>query len=258
MSDRKPFALANWKTAMTIAESKRFVEMFPDRVGDLLEAVDVVLCPPYTALYRVGQALAGSPVELGAQNLNLTVGKDHTGAISGELLTDAGCRWVLVGHWEIRRRTGERDVTVNRKALAALEAGLRPILLIGEGADQRDEATDALQGRLPLLFGDIDADQVAKMVVVYEPEWTIGADQPAPPERVAAGCRAIRRWIAQAYDDATAEGLRTIYGGSVTPQHAEALLASSEVDGLGAGRKGRDPEAFSEIVRTIAQTKIEM
>lgn len=238
---------------MTINQSQRFVAAFLDRLGSVLRDIDVVLCPPYTALYAVGRALAGSPVELGAQNLSASTGTAHTGEISADLLADVGCRWVLVGHWEVRREIGERDVDVNHKVLAALSAGLRPILLIGEGADQRDEAAHAFQERLPLLFAGMDASDVIKTVVVYEPEWTIGADEPTPPRRVAAGCRAIRQWIAQTYDSTTAEQLRTIYGGSVTPEYAEALLASPEVDGLGAGRKGRDPEAFAEIVRIIAQ-----
>jgi len=255
MSDRKPFAVANWKMAMTIEASQRFVQAVRRHLGDWADEIDVVLFPPYTALYAVGQALADSPIHLGAQNLSAAAGKAHTGEISAHLLADVGCRWVLVGHWEVRRRTGERDVGVNRKALAALEAGLRPILLIGEGVEQRQEAAAALQGRLPLLFAGMGPDDVAQMVVVYEPEWTIGADEPAPPDRVAAGCRAIRQWVAQAYGVDTAARLRTIYGGSVTPDHAEALLASSEVDGLGAGRKGRDPETFAEIVQLIAEAK---
>jgi triosephosphate isomerase len=254
MSERKPFAVANWKMAMTIAESRRFVRDFVPEVGSAAWAVDVVLCPPYTALHPLAEALADTPIDLGAQNLSAAAGQAHTGEISAHLLTDVGCRWVLLGHWEIRRRIGERDVAVNRKALAALDAGLHPILLIGEGTDQRDEAATVLHQRLPLIFNGIDADDVANTVVVYEPEWTIGADQPASPDRVAAGCRAIRRWIAQAYDDAIAESLRTIYGGSVTPDHARALLASPHVDGLGAGRKGRDPRALAKIVRLIAQS----
>ena len=258
MSERKPFAVANWKMAMTIAESRRFVREFMPRLGSAAQVVDVVLCPPYTALHAVAQAVAATPIELGAQNVSAAAGRAHTGEISAHLLADVGCRWVLLGHWEIRRRIGERDVAVNRKALAALEAGLRPIFLIGEGADQRHQATTALHQRLPLLFAGIDAGDIADTVVVYEPEWTIGADQPASPDRVAAGCRAIRRWIAQTYGTATAEGLRTIYGGSVTPAHARSLLASPHVDGLGAGRQGRDPQAFAEIVRLIAQTKEEM
>jgi len=253
--DRAPFAVANWKMAMTIAEGRTFLRRFRERLGDLAGAVDVVLCPPCTALYPMAQALIGSPIALGAQNLSAAEGTAHTGQISASLLADAGCQWVLVGHWEIRRRDGERDADVNRKLVAALDAGLRPILLVGEGTDQRDQAEKALAHHLPALLAGTDAAQVARMAVIYEPEWTIGVDEPAPPDHVAAGCRFIRRWVADAYGDAVGAQLRTIYGGSVTPDYAEDLLASPHVDGLGAGRKGRDPDAFAEIVRLIARAK---
>jgi triosephosphate isomerase len=254
-SDRKPFAVANWKMAMTVAEGQAFLRQFRDLLGDVATTVDVVLCPPYTALYPMAQALVGAPIQLGAQNLSAAEGKAHTGDISAELLADVSCRWVLVGHWEIRRRNDERDADVNRKLLAALGAGIRPILLVGESADQRGSAEHALAERLPALFAGSEAAHVARMAIVYEPEWTIGVDQPAPPDHVAAGCRAIRRWIAEAYNDTTADQVRIIYGGSVTPAYAEGLLDSPHVDGLGAGRKGRDPEAFAEIIRIIAQAK---
>jgi len=254
-SDRKPFAVANWKMAMTVAEGHAFLRRFREHLGDVAAAVDVVLCPPYTALHPMAQALEGTPIELGAQNLSAAAGKAHTGDVSAELLADVGCRWVLVGHWEIRRRDDESDTDVNQKLLAALDAGLRPILLVGESADRRRDAEQALAERLPALLAGSAAPHVARMGIVYEPEWTIGVDQPAPPDHVAAGCRAIRRWIAHAYDDATADQVRTIYGGSVTPAYAEGLLDSPHVDGLGAGRTGRDPKAFAQIIRLIAQAK---
>jgi triosephosphate isomerase len=238
--------------AMTIPESRNFVEAFRENMGDLARDMDVVLCPPFTALYPVAQALGDSSIQLGAQTLSAATGTAHTGEISARLLADAGCQWVLAGHWEIRRRLGETDRDVNRKILAALGAGLRPMVLIGEGAEERREAEAALARRLPALLAGTRASQVAQMVVIYEPEWTIGVDQPAPLETVAAGCRFIRRWVAEVYDGATARRVRTVYGGSVTPAHAEGLLSSPEIDGLGAGRQGRDPEAFAAIVRAIA------
>lgn len=255
MRHRKPFAIANWKMAMTVAEGRRFVRAFRENLGDVAQAVDVVLCPPYTALYPLAQALGGSPVELGAQNVSAAKGKAHTGEVSAPLLAEVGCRWALAGHWEIRRRLGETDRDVNRKILAALDAGLHPMVLIGESAEERGEAEAALRRRLPALFAGTRTDQATRMVVIYEPEWTIGVAEPAPPDHVAAGCRFIRRWVARAYGAATAEKVRTIYGGSVTPAYAEGLLSSPEVDGLGAGRQGRDPKAFAEIVRLIAEAK---
>jgi triosephosphate isomerase len=254
-SSRKPFALANWKMAMTISESLAFVHAFGAAVGNLAQAVDVVVCPPYTALYAVAQMLADSPVALGAQDLCATPGKAHTGEISAPLLADAGCEWVMLGHWEIRRRTGETDADVNRKMHAAFGAELRPILLIGEAATERGRAEETLSARLPHLFAGCGPEQVAQMAVVYEPEWTIGVQEPASPAAVAGGCGFIRRWIGGEYGAGVAESMRVVYGGSVAPEYAGGLLASPEVDGLGASRKGRDPAAFAEIVGLIAAAK---
>jgi triosephosphate isomerase len=255
MPHRKPFAVANWKMAMTIAESQRFVRAFQRYVGNLAADVDIVLCPPCTALYPVAQALADSPIGLGAQNLTAATGESHTGEISAALLRDVGCRWVLIGHWETRRRAGETDADINRKIHGALSAELRPILLVGESTEERKDAEAALRQRLPSLFAAIGASQVTRMVMIYEPEWTIGVREPAEADYVAAGCCVIRQWIGEAYDQGTARQVRTIYGGSVTPVHAKALLSSPQVDGLGAGRQGRNARAFAEIVRSIAEAK---
>jgi triosephosphate isomerase len=252
---RKPLALANWKMAMTIPESLAFVRQFCAAVGDLAQKVDIVLCPPYTALQPTAQALADSPIALGAQNLCAASGLAHTGEISAPQLADAGCEWVMLNHWETRRRTGESDADVNRKMLAAFDAGLRPILLVGESNAERGQATEVLRERLPTLFANCQAEQVAKMALVYEPEWTIGMKEPAPPGYVAAGCRVIRQWLGRTYGADPASAARIIYGGSVAPEYATGLLASPEVDGAGASRKGRDPIAFAEIVQLIAAAK---
>jgi len=254
-SSRKPFAIANWKMAMTIPESLAFVQTFGSAVRDLAQAVDIVLCPPYTALHAVAQVLTGSPIMLGAQNLCDAPGKAHTGEISAPLLADAGCEWVLLGHWEIRRRTGETDADVNRKMQAAFQAGLLPILLIGGAAMDRGGPSETLGTRLPHLFARCDPGQVARMAVVYEPEWTIGVQEPAPPHRVAAGCTFVRQWIGREYGAGAGQAVRILYGGSVAPEYADGLLASPEIDGLGASRKGRDPVTFAEIVRRIATAK---
>jgi triosephosphate isomerase len=155
----------------------------------------------------------------------------------------------------VRRRTGETDADCNAKVHASLGAGLRPILLIGERAAERGKAEEVLAARLPNLFADCDAEQVARSVVIYEPEWTIGAVKPASPADVATGCSVIRRCITRTHGADAANGVRIIYGGSVAPEYVEDLLASPDVDGLGAGRKGRDPHAFAQIVQLIAAAK---
>ena len=252
---RKPLALANWKMAMTIPESLAFVREFRTTVGDLAQAVDIVLCPPHTALYAVAQALADSPIAVGAQNLCAAPGLAHTGEISAPLLADAGCKWVMLNHWEVRRSRNETDEDINRKVHAAFEAGLQPILLIGESATERGQAREILEARLPTILAGCAKGQVTRMALLYEPEWTIGVKEPAPPEYVAAGCGIIRQWLDLTYGADSVSAIRIIYGGSVTPEYATGLLSSPQVDGAGAGRKGRDPTAFAEIVRLIAAAK---
>jgi triosephosphate isomerase len=252
---RRPFALANWKMAMTISESLTFVDEFRRIAGDLTQTVDVVLCPPYTGLYGLARALAGTSIALGAQDLCAAPGKAHTGQVSAPLLADVGCEWVMLNHWEIRRRTGETDKDINHKIHAAFDAGLRPILLVGEAAAECGQAEGALAARLPALFAGCTPEHVARMAMVYEPEWTIGVREPASPAYVSAGCRFIRQWVGREYGTEAAEGMRIIYGGSVAPEYARGLLSPPDVDGAGASRKGRDPVTFAEIVRLIAVAK---
>ena len=244
---RKPLALSNWKMAVTVPQSLSFVRAFIPLVADLVQQVDIVICPPYTGLTALAEAVAGSGLALGGQDLWAAPDEAHTGAISGALLADAGATWVMVGHWEVRHRLGEDDAAVGRKLRAALAAGLRPILLLGE---PRGDAFEV--ARLAVLLEGCTGEQVARMAFVYEPEGAIGQAEPAAPRHAAAGCRDIRRWVTAHFEERVAEQTRIIYGGSVTPQHASALLADPDVDGLGASRRGRDPVAFAEIVRQIA------
>ncbi len=254
-SRRRPIALANWKMAMTVSESLSFVKEFRISVKDFMPLVDIVLCPPFTSIYALSQTLTGSSIQLGAQNLCGKPGKTHTGEISAPLLADAGCTWAMLGHWEVRRRTGETDSDVNAKMFAAFQAGLRPILLIGEQSTDKGHAEKILEARLPDLFGNCDPEQVAEVSIIYEPEWTIGAKQPAPSDYIASVCLFIRNRLYQMFGADTAQSVRLIYGGSVAPENVGALLASPDIDGLGAGRMGRDPNAFAEIVQKIIAAK---
>jgi triosephosphate isomerase len=197
----------------------------------------------------------GAHVQLGAQDLCAAPGLAHTGQISASLLADVGCEWVMLNHWEVRRRTDESDAEVNLKLHAAFQAGLRPMLLIGEAAAERGRAEEALTARLPALIANCPPEHVARMAMLYEPEWTIGVEEPAAPLVVAAGCACIRGWFAHTYGQELADGLRILYGGSVTPASARSLLLSPDVDGVGASRKGRDPAAFAELVRLVATAK---
>ena len=252
---RRSLALANWKMAMTIAESLAFVRDFEAIAGDLLDEVDVVICPPFTALWPVAQALRGSRIQLSGQNIAPTADLARTGGISAALLADVGCRWVMLGHWEVRRHLGDDDAAVNRKVHLALDAGLAPILLIGEARDNQTPLGDVLKQQLERVLAGCQAEQVETMAFIYEPEATIGVGAPTPPEHVATGCGFIRGWLRGRWGDAVAESVRIIYGGSVAPEYAADLLGCLDVDGLGATRRGRDAATFAEIVRLIAKSR---
>jgi triosephosphate isomerase len=252
---RKPLALSNWKMEMTVTRSLAFVQDLRSAIGSLAQEVDVILCPPYTALYPMAQALQDSPITLGGQNVSTAPGGAYTGEISAALLADVGCCWAMLGHWEVRRHFGDTDETVNLKLHAAQRAGLSPILFVGEARGEQDRFREALAAQLQRVLEGCDAPQIEEMVVVYEPEWTINVEKPAPPEHVGAGCNFIREWLAGRYGASVAQAVRIIYGGSVTPAHARELLGAPDVDGLGTGRKGRQVEAFAEIVRLIAAAK---
>ena len=252
---RRPFALANWKMAMTLGETWRFFPAFLAAAGEATRWVDVVICPPCTAISAAAGMLTGAPVALGVQDVAAEEGESHTGRVSAALAADAGATWALLGHWELRRERGDIDRTVNRKLRRSLSAGLRGIVSIGEGRLDRDGAAGVLERQLPALLAGCSAEEVAGLVFMYEPEWTIGAAEPAPPEHVARGCGLVRSWLRDAYGDDAAEAARVFYGGSVRAEAVADLLASGDVDGLGAGRRGRDPEAFAAIVRNIAAAR---
>lgn len=252
---RKPIAISNWKMAMTIRESLDWVEGFRQAAADLLSAVDVVVCPPYTAIWAVAQALHGLPIQLGGQNIADTCDPARTGQISAALLADVGCRWVLLGYWEVRRHLHDDDEAVNRKVHLALQAGLSPILLIGEPRDAAGPMEAWLDRQLAAVLRGCDAEQVRTMAFVYEPEAAIGVGAPVTPDRVEAGCRFIRQWIRSRWGDPIAEAVRIIYGGSVAPEFAAELLQCPDVDGLGATRRGRDPASFAAIVRQVAESR---
>ena len=240
---------------MTVAESLAFVRDFEPIARDLLDRVDVVICPPFTALWPVAQALRGSRVQLGGQNIAPTADLARTGEISAALLADVGCRWVMLGHWEVRRHLGGDDAAVNRKVHLALDVGLAPILLIGEAHDDQAPLADVLERQLERVLAGCQAEQVQTMAFVYEPEGAIGVAAPASAEHVATGCGFIRGWLRGRWGDAVAESVRIIYGGSVAPDYAADLLTCPDVDGLGATRRGRDAVTFAEIVRLIAQSR---
>ncbi len=253
---RKPMALVNWKMSMTVSRSLAFVRRFEELADGLLDQIDIVICPPYTALWALSREMKGSRLQLGAQNVSPATDPAPSGEISTELLADAGCRWVMLGHWEARRHLGDSDRSVNTKVHLALAAGLLPILLVGEGRDEHASQKEVLARHLSAVLSGCEGEQVASMAFVYEPESAIGAAAPSSVEHAASGTAAVRQWLRDRWGADAADSVRIIYGGGGAPEHAADLLAGPELDGLGATRRGRDPEVFVEIVRQIARAKL--
>jgi triosephosphate isomerase len=252
---RKPLALANWKMAMTVAESLAFVQSLHQSAGDMLNQLDSIICPPYTAIWPLAQELQrlSSPIVLGGQNIAPSDDPAQAGGISAPLLADAGCRRVMLGHWEVRRAMHEDDTVVNRKVQLALAADLWPIVFLGEGREEYGTVEAILHQRIATILQGCTAAQVATMVMVYEPEGAIGLATPVSPQHAQAGCQIIREAVRATWGDVAAEAVRIIYGGSVSPDYAAELLVC--MDGLGATRRGREVASFLEIMRQIVQVK---
>jgi triosephosphate isomerase len=235
---------------MTLDETRAFVDAFQAADEGRAAALDLVVCPPATALTTLADVARNTPIQVGAQNISTETEPAHTGQLSGALLADAGATWVLIGHYEVRRDFGDDWATLNTKIRRALDADLRPIVLLGE--DQRDEAiATQIQARVETVFAGCTAEEITRMGFVYEPSWAIGQEKPAPPARIDEGIQALRDALTAQFSHNVGDRVQVIYGGSVTPEIAESLLALPALDGLGMGRKGRVPEAVAALVDQV-------
>jgi len=254
---RRPVAVSNWKMAMTITESRAFVRAFEPAAARYLDTVEVIICPAMTAVWAVAEALGDKRIQLAGQNVADTVEPARMGQVSAPMLADAGCHYAVLGHWEVRRYLGDDDAAIARKLRMTLNAGLRPILLIGEPRGYSGPVERALEQQLTGIMGQCKEDEIDGAVLVYEPEGAIGAPAPATMEQVAAGCSLLRRWL-RTHFGAASEKARVMYGGSVAPEFALQILSCGDVDGIGATRRGRDAASFVEIVRSVAQARGEV
>ena len=233
----------------TASEAASFVR---DLAGKLptSRAVEIVLAPPFTALESVRRTLgSASPIGLAAQNLHWEQQGAFTGEISGPMLRDLGCTYVILGHSERRTLFGERDVDIHKKVRAALTNSLRPILCVGESLNEREAGlTDAIvAGQVTAGLTDLTTQDLASVTIAYEPVWAIGTGRAATTAQAVAVHRAIRTCIAAGWNKDTAEGLRILYGGSVTPQNAESLLTAADIDGALVGGACLKTESFATI-----------
>ena len=241
-ASRTPLIVGNWKMHKTIAQTKAFVAALRER--SLPDGVDAVICPPFTALCAARDALAGSAIGLGAQNMNWADDGAYTGEISPLMLEELAVRWVVLGHSERRALFGELDVRVNEKVRAALQHGITPIVAVGETAEQHDRgaAHDIVRAQIAAAFDGVAAEHAARCVVAYEPIWAIGTGNADSPEEANAIMGEIRAAVPGL------AGVRVLYGGSVKPDNVAAFVAQPNIDGGLVGGASLEPRSFVALL----------
>jgi len=246
---RKKLMAANWKMYKTPDQTRDFFRDFLPLVGKH-DRDEIAVCPPFVDVPAAVEAAKGSNVAIGAQNMYWEKEGAFTGEISTGMLLAVGCTHVIIGHSERRQYFGETDDTVNLKLKAALEAGLIPIVCVGEVLEEREAGLteDVLRRQCLRAFHAISGKKAAKLVIAYEPVWAIGTGKTATPQLASEAHQLIRSEAGKALGEDLAENLRILYGGSVKPENAKALMSEAEIDGALVGGASLDPKSFAAIV----------
>ncbi|MFP4418140.1 MAG: triose-phosphate isomerase [Chitinivibrionales bacterium] len=246
---RKPFIAGNWKMNTTLDEAVALAKGVVEKVGAQTD-VDVAVCPPYTNLSAVAEAIKGSNVKLGAQDVHWEDKGAFTGKVSCDMLKSVGVEFVIIGHSEQRTYFGETDETVNKKVKAALAASLLPIVCVGETLEERKSGNmeKVVETQTRGAFDGISKDDALKCTIAYEPVWAIGTGETATPEQANEAHAFIRSILSDIYDDESAQTIRIQYGGSMKPGNAKELLAKPDVDGGLIGGAALKPDDFAGIV----------
>jgi triosephosphate isomerase len=247
---RKKVMAANWKMYKNPSQTEAFFRDFLPLVAGHTRD-EIVICPPYTDLCVAVEAVKGTSVAIGGQDLHWEKEGAYTGEICPSMLLDAGCTHVIIGHSERRQYFGETDDVVNFKLKASLEAGLVPIVCVGEVLEEREAGLteDVLRRQCLRAFHAISGKKAAKLIVAYEPVWAIGTGKTATPQLAAEAHSLIRGEAAKAFGQELAENLRILYGGSVKPENVKSLMAEVEIDGALVGGASLDPKSFSAVVK---------
>jgi len=246
---RVPIIAGNWKMHCTRAEAQALVAALTPLVLDASRR-EVIVAPPFTALDTVRRAVAGTPIRLAAQNLHWEPKGAFTGEVSAAMLRDVGCTAVIIGHSERRQYFGETNESVNRRMRACLEAGLLPIVCVGETLAERErgETAAVVEDHLRGAWSGFDRDAIAKCVVAYEPVWAIGTGRTATPAQAEEVHALIRRLTATLASADVADSLRILYGGSVKASNIDGLMAQANVDGALVGGASLQADEFARIV----------
>lgn len=249
MNARTPLIAGNWKMFKTCAEAVATAAALVKQTADV-SGRDVMIAPPFTALYPVSEILAGSRVVLGAQNLFWEKEGAYTGEISAAMLASAGCRYVIIGHSERRQYFNETDDTVNRRIQAALKGALIPVFCVGESEKERDggQTFSVLDKQVKNGLKNFFAKDLEKLVVAYEPVWAIGTGKTATSRQAQEVHEFLRELIKKNLGQALADSIRILYGGSVKPDNIVELMSMPDVDGALVGGASLNADTFSAIV----------
>ncbi|OGW82380.1 MAG: triose-phosphate isomerase [Omnitrophica bacterium RIFCSPHIGHO2_02_FULL_51_18] len=250
---RKPIIAGNWKLNKTIQEAIELVTLLKRQVGDI-QNVEIVVCPPYTALSSVSEILVDSDIKLGAQDVYWEEKGAFTGEVSPSLIKDAGAQVVIIGHSERRQFFHETDEGVNKKTKAVLKAGLAPIVCVGETLAEReaDKTIRVIQDQLRGAFAHFSNGEMKEVAIAYEPVWAIGTGKVATPLQAGEVHDFIRKELSKSFGHEVAEGLRILYGGSVKPDNIARLMQEPDIDGALVGGASLDAAGFSEIVKSAS------
>jgi len=253
---RKTIIAGNWKMYKTLREGQELVIALRRELYQI-EDVDIVVCPPYTLLAYLADALETSNILIGAQDLYWQDEGAFTGEVSPVMLKDIGCKFVIIGHSERRQYFGETNESVNNKIKAALKHDLTPIVCVGETLSQResDKTFKVLDDHIENGLKDITDIDILKIVIAYEPVWAIGTGKNATPQQAQEAQKYIRDLLRKMYNDDIADTVRIQYGGSVKPENITELMREPDVDGALVGGASLKIETFTEIVRKAAEVK---
>lgn len=245
---RIPFIAGNWKMFKTKAEAIAFAEEFRELYKDT--DVQTAICAPFTNLEALKEAFAGTEIKVGAQNVHFADEGAFTGEISVSMLEESGVDFCIVGHSERRQYFGETDETVNKKLKKLFEGPIRPILCVGESLEERDadKAFDVVGGQIKADLEGIDAADVKKLVIAYEPIWAIGTGRTATPDQAEEMCAFIRKTLIELYGEEVSDEVIIQYGGSVKPANATEIMNMDEIDGALVGGASLKPKDFMEII----------
>lgn len=249
MPPRRPLIAGNWKMYKTNPEAVQAASAIKGLTADE-DRVDIMIAPTNTALAAVADAIKGTPVALGAQNVHWESEGAYTGEVSAQMLTSVGCSHVIIGHSERRQYFGETDETVNRKIRAAVAAGLVPVMCIGENETQREQGLtfSILDKQIQNGLKNFFLNDLSSLVLAYEPVWAIGTGKTATTQQAQEVHAHLRHWFGQAFGEDFSLKLRILYGGSVKPANIKDLMAMPDVDGALVGGASLDPESFSRLV----------